>query len=73
MNGYVFATSACFGCRRLFSYNPHKVPSHRDEHGVRQPVCQACVDVANPRRKANGLPPIVPHPDAYEPLPESEL
>jgi len=24
-------------------------------------------------RKANGLPEIVPHPDAYEPIEESEL
>jgi hypothetical protein len=25
--GYVFVTSQCFGCGRIFSYNPLRVPS----------------------------------------------
>ncbi len=25
--GYVFATSACYGCQKLFRYNPNRVPS----------------------------------------------
>jgi hypothetical protein len=70
--GYVMATSACFGCKRLFSYNPVRVPSITID-GVRQPVCEACVERVNPMRAKNGLPPIVPLPDAYEPCDESEL
>jgi hypothetical protein len=30
-------------------------------------VCLNCVTTANPRRIANGLAPIVVHPNAYEP------
>jgi hypothetical protein len=70
--GYALCHSACIGCGRLFSYNPRHVPSLR-VNGVREPVCLNCVERANPRRLANGLDPIVPHPDAYEPIDESEL
>ena len=70
--GYVFVFGPCFGCHRPFSYNPHYVPSIRVD-GERHPICRGCIAIANPRRKANGLPEIVPHPDAYEPLPENEL
>jgi hypothetical protein len=70
--GYAFCTSACFGCGRTFSYNPIHVPSIR-HHGERQPICRLCVDIVNPRRIANGLNPIVPHPEAYEPCDEDEL
>ena len=72
MTGYVFATSACVGCRRIFSYNPMRVPS-LTINGSREPICQACVERVNPTRIKNGLPPIVPLPDAYEPCDESEL
>jgi hypothetical protein len=72
--GYALAHGACFGCGRIFSYNPVRVPSITSpKTGSREPICQACVDRANPRRIANGLPPIVPHPEAYEPCDESEL
>lgn len=70
--GYVYCTSACAGCNRIFSYNPIRVPSIRIK-GSREPVCEACVAIANPRRIANGLDPIVPAPDAYQPCEESEL
>jgi len=70
--GYVYATSACFGCGRIFSYNPNKVPSVRvkDE---REPICADCVVRANPVRIKNGLEPIVVLPGAYEPCEENEL
>ncbi len=70
--GYVFATSACFGCGRLFTYNPVRVPSIRVK-GVREPICRACIDASNPKRIANGLAPVVPHPDAYDICNEEEL
>ena len=70
--GYVFATSACVGCGRIFSYNPMRVPS-LTINGSRQPICEGCVARVNPTRIKNGLPPIVPFPDAYEACDESEL
>jgi hypothetical protein len=70
--GYAFAMSPCRGCGQVFTYNPMRVPSVRID-GVRQPVCQACVDRVNPTRIANGLEPIVPLPGAYEAAEESEL
>jgi hypothetical protein len=74
--GYALCTSECLFCRRVFSYNPMRVPSlpaNVSPTGTREPICRECVEAANPRRIANGLEPIVPHPDAYEPCDESEL
>ena len=70
--GYAMCYGPCFGCKHFFSYNPVHVPS-LPINGTREPICQACVNLANPRRIANGLAPIVPHPDAYEPCDEEEL
>jgi hypothetical protein len=70
--GYVFATSPCIGCGTLFSYNPVRVPSLTWK-GTREPICANCVERVNPRRIANGLPPIVPFDDAYEAVDEREL
>lgn len=72
MTGYVMAHSACIGCGRVFAYNPMRVPS-LFINGNREPVCRDCVHKVNPARVKNGLAPIVPHPDAYEPCPEEEL
>ena len=82
--GVVLAMGHCYTCGQPFSYNPHHVPSvpihpvtnkpaPMSEGGIRQPICRACIDMANPQRIENGLDPIVPHPDAYEPLDEYEL
>jgi hypothetical protein len=72
VTGYAIAMSPCIGCGRLFGYNPLRVPSLTWK-GTREPICQDCVTRINPRRIANGLPPIVPADDAYEPVAESEL
>lgn len=69
---YAFATSRCFGCKRIFTYNPVRVPSI-PINGSREPICATCVERVNPLRIANGLEPIVPLPDAYEACHESEL
>jgi len=72
--GYAFCTGECFGCRRIFSYNPMRVPSIRHPlTNHREPVCLTCVNRVNPDRIKNGLDPIVPLPGAYEPCDESEL
>ena len=66
--------SPCISCGRIFSYNPVRVPSWRDpKTNSREPICLACVERINPKRIANGLEPIVPAPDAYEPCDENEL
>ncbi len=67
--GYVFMVGTCGQCKRMFTFNPHKVPSMKNI-----PFCKHCVDWANNGpRKANGLPPIVYSSDAYEAIPESQL
>jgi len=53
-------------------YNPVRVPSIRI-NGQREPICLACVHACNPARVKNGLKPIIPHRDAYEPAREDEL
>lgn len=74
--GVAYMMSPCFACRRVFCYNPVRVPSlpaNVSPTGTREPICQACVDRANPERIARGLDPIVPHPDAYSPIDEQDL
>jgi hypothetical protein len=72
--GYAFCTSACFGCGRIFNYNPVSVPSiQHPSTGSKEPICLACVERVNPTRVANGLAPIVPAANAYEACDEAEL
>jgi len=72
--GYAFVMSECFGCGRVFSYNPIRVPSIRNpETGTKEPVCKRCVEAVNPIRINNGLPPITFAADAYEAVNENEL
>lgn len=73
MSGYAFAQSPCLVCHQVFSYHPHKVPSHRDASGVKQPICQNCMNLVNTKRKEKGLEPFPILPGAYEPCPEEEL
>ena len=70
--GYLLVMGECIGCRRIMHFHPHRVPSIRI-NGVRQPICQACVDRVNPKRIANGLEPIHVLPGAYDVAEESEL
>jgi hypothetical protein len=64
--GYLYVLGECFSCHRLFTFSAERVPSIVVD-GQREPVCADCVERANPERIANGLPPIVPLPGAYEP------
>ena len=70
--GYVFALSPCYGCGRLFTHSPLRVPSVLVS-GTRVPICQRCVEAANPQRIARGLEPIVVLPGAYDACDEAEL
>jgi len=69
---YAFVHGPCCVCKQPMSYHPHRVPSIRID-GEREPVCQNCVAIANPRRIAKGLKPFVVHANAYQPCHESEL
>ncbi len=69
---YAICTGPCYGCKQPFSFNPNLVPSIPIA-GVREPVCQRCVELANPERVKNGLEPIKVLPGAYEPVEEHEL
>jgi len=66
--GYMIATGNCFGCGRLFDFNPERVPSIRDPRtNEREPICRACVERVNPTREQRGLEPIRVVAGAYEP------
>lgn len=71
--GYAVVIGDCFSCNRIFTFNPLRVPSTRDEHGARQPICKGCIAELNGKRKEMGLPPITIADDAYEPCSEDEL
>lgn len=62
---YMSVIGPCFGCGQVFEFNADRVPSIPID-GVREPICRTCVERANPMRAANGLPPIVVLPGAYE-------
>ena len=62
--GVVICYAKCAGCGLPMGCNPITVPSIRI-NGLREPICRACVDTANPLRIANGLPPIEPAEEAY--------
>jgi hypothetical protein len=70
--GYALCMGTCFACHKTFAFNPLRVPSIRVS-GSREPICRDCIERANPLRIANGLPAIVPAPDAYEACDEKEL
>lgn len=71
--GYMLAMGPCIACKRVFTFNPHKVPSTSVVTGEREPVCADCIVRWNGIRKERGMEPIVPLPGAYEPGPEDEL
>ena len=70
---FAFMHGTCFVCSRFVSFHPHKVPSVRDKHNERQPVCEACVLNANHKAKSEGMAPFVIPSGAYEPFNEREL
>ena len=71
--GYVTGYGECIGCKKLFHFNPVWVPSISIDGRPREPICANRVARVNPMRTKNGLPLIVPHPEAYEACEESEL
>jgi hypothetical protein len=72
MMGFVSAMGTCIGCKRIFNFNPVRVPSITI-NGSKEPICANCVERVNPMRIKNGLQPIVPAVDAYDACDEGEL
>ena len=73
MAGYAVMMSPCLICKRIFGYNPHRVPSISID-GERRPVCLPCIVRENRRRQLVGQELLAdPRPGAYEPIQESEL
>jgi hypothetical protein len=70
--GYALATGACLTCKRIFTFNPVRVPSFR-VNGTREPICQGCIETINLKRVANGVPPFTIAHDAYDACDEGEL
>lgn len=71
---YVFVLGRCVCCPRMFSFNPHKVPSSRALSGnTREPICRECFEEINKLREAKGWERMELQPGAYEPIPESDL
>lgn len=71
--GWVYCTSPCLRCGRIFSYNPHRVPSSSAVTGKREPICRSCIDAINVKRRELGFEPFeIPH-DAYDAIPEEEF
>jgi len=73
MTGYVMAVGPCLSCQRVFSYNPHRVPSSSAVTGTREPLCRSCFNWINTKRAELGLEAFQLHPGAYEALPEEDL
>lgn len=64
--GYLMAMGPCYGCGEVIAFNPERVPSVSID-GHLHPICRECVARINPMREANGLPPVVLLPGAYDP------
>ncbi len=62
--GYMIVMGLCGGCGTPFGFNPRYVPSLNNI-----PFCPFCIQEANKIRAEKGLPPHVPHPEAYDPEP----
>ena len=50
---YALCYSPCFICKKVFGYNPKKVPSIR-VNGIREPLCRNCLNMANQLRVKAG-------------------
>ena len=72
MPGYAMCHGFCVGCHCVFVFHPHFVPS-LTINGQRLPVCSNCILSLNEARRAAGLDPFIPHPEAYEICPEEDL
>jgi hypothetical protein len=74
MTGAFFAAGPCAFCRRIFAFNPERVPSLPVDaegrvvpDGIRHPICGPCMDKVNAFRAECGAEPVPILPGAYDP------
>jgi hypothetical protein len=81
MTGVMLAMGKCFGCPRIFQFDPDRVPSLAVDpvtkltpelggdpgRAVREPICPACCKAANPERARRGFE-LLPEHDTAEAL-----
>lgn len=60
--GLWVAFGPCYVCRRVFGFNPVRVPSFDG-----QPICEECIVVINNERRKRGKQVWVVYPDSYSP------
>jgi hypothetical protein len=72
MSGFVVAMGPCLACGRVFTFNPHLVPS-LPWNGTKEPICRTCMEASNQKRVAAGKEPHRIMPGAYDEMPESDL
>jgi len=65
--GYESLLAPCVVCGVVFTSNPYRVPSWKDE-----PICSACIRRINVRRRELGLPLWPVLAGAYEPAGDDE-
>ena len=60
----------CHGCKRLFAFNPYRVPIVQFEDGYQGAICERCLKLSNEILADQGLPLLEPLPGAYDPSEE---
>lgn len=70
--GFVLCFGTCISCRRLFYFNPVKVPSFR-VNGIKEPICELCMNRVNDYREKHGMEHFKIPYDAYWTCNEEEL
>jgi len=65
---YVSLLGECGNCHNLFSSNPHLVPNIKG-----QIICKNCIEWANTRREALGIPKFIYDSEAYEVILEEDM
>jgi DNA-directed RNA polymerase subunit RPC12/RpoP len=71
--GYYVMTGVCVACQKVFTFNPHRVPSSSAITGKKEPVCKDCMTRINMKRVELGIAPFEIMSGAYDPVSEEEM
>lgn len=66
----MIAMTMCHGCKKLFTFNPDRVPVVQFEDGESGPICKNCLELSNENLARQGMPLLYFLPGAYDPLEE---
>jgi hypothetical protein len=72
----IVVAGPCYCCGQVFSFNPHRVPSHMidpTDPSTRAPICRTCIALVNASRVDAGLEPFPVYEDAYDPIRPADL